>query len=51
MGTDHQTRAETLRRLIRTHNRLYFVENVPEISDSEYDRLFRELLPSTSSIY
>jgi len=44
MGTDHRKRAEALRRLIRTHNRLYFVENAPEISDAEYDRLFRELL-------
>src|SRR5204863_3911121 len=25
------------------HNRLYYVEDAPEITDAEYDRLFREL--------
>lgn len=37
------TRAEELRRQIRHHDRLYYVEARPEISDLEYDRLFAEL--------
>ncbi|SDE50162.1 NAD-dependent DNA ligase LigA [Ruegeria marina] len=36
-------RAETLREEINRHDRLYFVENEPEISDQEYDALFSEL--------
>ena len=36
-------RARELRRLIEHHNYLYYVEDAPEISDAEYDRLFREL--------
>ncbi|HEX4927042.1 MAG TPA: NAD-dependent DNA ligase LigA [Burkholderiales bacterium] len=36
-------RVEQLRREIERHNRLYYVENAPEISDAEYDQLFREL--------
>jgi DNA ligase (NAD+) len=41
-----QTQAErmaALRREIERHNRLYYVEARPEISDREYDRLYREL--------
>ena len=30
-------RIETLRREIERHNRLYYVEAAPEISDREYD--------------
>ena len=37
-------RAEILRRVIERHNRLYYVEDAPEITDAEYDRLFRELV-------
>lgn len=37
-------RVEDLREEIRRHDRLYYVENRPEISDAEYDRLFDELL-------
>jgi len=32
-----------LRAAIRRHDRLYYVEAAPEISDFEYDRLYREL--------
>jgi DNA ligase (NAD+) len=37
-------RAEELRRKVRHHDRLYFLEGRPEISDAEYDRLYRELV-------
>ncbi|MBC8021472.1 MAG: NAD-dependent DNA ligase LigA [Burkholderiales bacterium] len=36
-------RAEKLRRAIERHNRLYYNEAAPEITDAEYDRLFQEL--------
>ncbi len=36
-------RAEQLRREIQRHDRLYYMEARPEISDQEYDRLFAEL--------
>jgi DNA ligase (NAD+) len=36
-------RTERLRREIRRHDRLYYVEARPEISDAEYDALVREL--------
>ncbi|HWD22740.1 MAG TPA: NAD-dependent DNA ligase LigA [Burkholderiales bacterium] len=36
-------RAEALRAEIERHNRLYYVQDAPEITDAEYDRLFREL--------
>ena len=44
MRTDPATRAAELRALIRHHEELYYVENAPEISDAEFDRLMRELL-------
>ena len=34
-------RIDELRRLIEHHNRLYYQENRPEITDAEYDELFR----------
>jgi len=37
-------RAAWLRREIERHNRLYYREDAPEISDAEFDALFRELL-------
>ena len=36
-------RVAALRAEIEHHNRLYYVEDAPEITDAEYDRLFREL--------
>lgn len=36
-------RIEQLHAAIRHHDRLYYLEDRPEISDAEYDRLFREL--------
>jgi DNA ligase (NAD+) len=36
-------KAEKLRTTLERHNRLYYVEDAPEITDAEYDRLFREL--------
>ena len=37
-------RAAKLRRELERHNRLYYVEDAPEITDAEYDRLFAELV-------
>lgn len=37
-------RAAWLRTELHRHNRLYYVDNAPEISDTEYDRLLRELI-------
>jgi DNA ligase (NAD+) len=37
------SRVAELRRLIDHHNRLYYTDAEPEISDAEYDKLFREL--------
>jgi DNA ligase (NAD+) len=36
-------RARWLRDELERHNRLYYVEDRPEITDAEYDRLFQEL--------
>ncbi|MGE0353920.1 MAG: NAD-dependent DNA ligase LigA [Gemmatimonadales bacterium] len=44
---DHSTRSERaaeLRRLLDRANHAYYVLDAPEISDAEYDLLFRELL-------
>jgi DNA ligase (NAD+) len=36
-------RVETLREELRRHERLYYVENRPEVTDAEFDRLMQEL--------
>lgn len=41
---DARRRVDELRRVIDHHAHLYYVKDAPEISDAEYDRLFRELL-------
>ncbi len=45
MGTKRspEARADELRRLIRRHDKHYYVENAPEIADFEYDQLLAEL--------
>jgi len=40
---DVAKRAEELRETLRRHSYLYYVRNQPEISDEEFDTLFREL--------
>jgi len=40
---DAQSRIDALRTEIRRHDHLYYAKDRPEISDAEYDRLFREL--------
>jgi len=42
-GVNAAERAAWLRDELHRHNRLYYVDNAPEISDTEYDRLLREL--------
>ncbi|MCI0571019.1 MAG: NAD-dependent DNA ligase LigA, partial [Myxococcaceae bacterium] len=42
-GGQARKRIGELREEIRRHDRLYHVEARPEISDQEYDRLYREL--------
>ena len=41
--TDIRGRIEELRERIRYHNRRYYVEDAPEIGDTEYDALYKEL--------
>lgn len=43
MARDDGARIEELRHQIRHHSHRYHVLDAPEISDAEYDRLFREL--------
>src|SRR6478735_12278137 len=38
-----ETRIRELRTALDHHNRLYYTQATPEISDAEYDKLFREL--------
>ena len=39
-----QAQAEELRRQIRHHDQLYYIDAAPEITDLEYDRLYHRLL-------
>lgn len=38
-----QQKLETLRQAIRRHDAMYYVHSRPEISDTEYDRLYQDL--------
>ncbi|MBN1405495.1 MAG: NAD-dependent DNA ligase LigA, partial [Candidatus Omnitrophica bacterium] len=49
MEKDIENKIETLREKIRYHDYKYYVENKPEISDEEYDRLMRELIAAEKS--
>jgi DNA ligase (NAD+) len=40
---DVRGRIEELREQVRYHNRRYYIEDAPEISDAEYDALYAEL--------
>jgi len=42
-GKKDRERAEDLRRLILYHEKKYYVDNDPQISDAEFDRLVKEL--------
>lgn len=41
--TDIRERLEKLRERVRRHGRKYYIEDAPEISDAEYDALYKEL--------
>jgi len=43
MGRDARSEIKSLRVAIQRHDRLYYVLDSPEISDQEYDKLYREL--------
>jgi len=43
-------RIAELRNIIEYHNKRYYQQDAPEISDSEYDRLMRELQDLENSI-
>lgn len=43
MSADIEKRIEELRKIINYHNYRYYVEDSPEISDFQYDALYREL--------
>src|ERR1700716_1067361 len=40
---DVEARLHELRRLIRHHEELYYIQNAPEISDEQFDALMHEL--------
>ena len=43
MSNDFAARIDELRTQIRYHSHLYYVLDAPEVSDADYDRLFRDL--------
>ena len=43
MTTDIQQKLEELRRAVRRHEHLYYVVDQPEMSDAQFDALYREL--------
>jgi len=43
-SADVSARLDELREQINRHNHLYYAEDRPEVSDAEYDRLWRELV-------
>jgi len=43
-NNDVRARIESLRRDIEEHNRRYYEETAPTISDREYDKLYQELV-------
>ncbi len=43
MVGDFKKRTDWLRREIRKHDYLYYIQNQPQISDQDYDKLFAEL--------
>ena len=43
MNRDVIEKIENLRAKIRYHDRKYYIENMPEIADYEYDQLMKEL--------
>ena len=43
VSAEVRARYEELRREVERHAYLYYVLDRPEISDAEYDKLFREL--------
>ena len=45
----HAARVDALRAQIGKHNRLYYEKDAPEITDAEYDQLFRELVELESA--
>ncbi|MBM3253559.1 MAG: hypothetical protein FJZ16_04840, partial [Candidatus Omnitrophica bacterium] len=44
MHSQVKNKIEKLREIIRQHDYKYYVENKPEISDYEYDKLMKELI-------
>ena len=48
--TSHKGRAKELRRLLRYHNDRYYRDDAPEITDAEYDALFRDALRDAKTI-
>jgi len=49
MTKDVRKKIQELRDLINYHDRKYYVDNKPEISDQEYDRLMGKLKKGYSS--